>query len=257
MREQRRYAVITPYYNETKDLLDRCIRSVRQQTLPADHILVADGYPQDWIDGEPVRHIRLDRNHADFGDTPRALGAMLAVSEGYAGIALLDADNWLENNHIASCIEASLRSESCDYVIARRNLCRPDGSVIDVEGAPISKFVDTNCFFLLPGSYHLAPRFGLVPHELSPICDRIFLSVLEANRLHREIVTEKTVNYHCLWPAVYRMAGETPPPDANKTVNFQRMKSWLEGLAPRDREIMHRRCGFKLVASTLGRSDAQ
>jgi len=55
MSDRARFAIVTPYYREEKWLLERCIRSAREQTLRADHILVADGFPQDWIDGEGVR----------------------------------------------------------------------------------------------------------------------------------------------------------------------------------------------------------
>ena len=99
---------------------------------------------------------------------------MLAVSAGCEGIGFLDADNWLEPRHVASCIAASKRSEPCDYVIAQRNLCRPDGSVINVDDPPVESFVDTSCFFLLPGSYHVIGHFSLMPTELAPICTACF-----------------------------------------------------------------------------------
>jgi hypothetical protein len=41
------YVFVTPYYKETRTCLERCIASVKQQTMRADHILVADGFPQD------------------------------------------------------------------------------------------------------------------------------------------------------------------------------------------------------------------
>jgi glycosyltransferase involved in cell wall biosynthesis len=128
MSGSKRYAIVTPYYKEEKWLLERCIRSVHAQTVKVEHFMIADGHPQDWLDREPMRHLRLDREHRDFGNTPRTIGALLAVSEGYDGIGFLDADNWFENDHVAGCIAAAARSETCDYVIARRNLCRPDGS---------------------------------------------------------------------------------------------------------------------------------
>jgi glycosyltransferase involved in cell wall biosynthesis len=243
MADHDNYAIITPYCKENRGLLERCIRSVQGQTVRADHILVADGHPQDWLDNEHVRHIRLDRNHSDYGDTPRAIGALLAVSEGYAGVGLLDADNWLEPDHISSCIEAARRNAGCDYVIARRNLCRPDGSVIDVEDLPPSLFVDTSCFFFLPGSYHVVPRFCLIPQELASICDRVFFGVLKSKKLNAEIVARKTVNYHCLWPAVYRKVGEISPPEATKHVDFARIKDWLSTLNPRELDLVRRRCG--------------
>src|SRR5262249_9716374 len=35
-----RYAIITPYYKEPRDVLERCIKSVRDQTVATDHFLV-------------------------------------------------------------------------------------------------------------------------------------------------------------------------------------------------------------------------
>jgi len=51
--DTKRPIVITPYYKEDPALLRRCMDSVRAQTVPAEHFLVADGHPQDWIDSEP------------------------------------------------------------------------------------------------------------------------------------------------------------------------------------------------------------
>jgi glycosyltransferase involved in cell wall biosynthesis len=246
MGERARYAIVTPYYKEEKRLLERCIQSVRKQTVPADHIVVADGFPQNWIDGEHVRHIKLDRNHADYGNTPRTIGGLLAVSGGYEGIGFLDADNWLEPNHVASCVEASERNAACDFVIARRNLCRPDGSVINVNDPPVQSFVDTNCFFMLPGSYHVIPHFSLMPRELSPICDRVFYTMLKAKKLVAEVVTEKTVNYHCLWSYIYRVAGETPPPEAKGGIDYKAMKRWLDAQDERGQLVLARRTGCRI-----------
>ena len=99
-RKERRYVFITPYYKETRAVLEQCIASVRSQSVRADHILIADGFPQDWIDQINVRHVRLDRAHADWGNTPRCIGALMAAAEGYDGIAFLDADCWLEQDHL-------------------------------------------------------------------------------------------------------------------------------------------------------------
>jgi glycosyltransferase involved in cell wall biosynthesis len=246
MVERARYAIVTPYFKEAKWLLDRCIQSVREQTMRADHIIVADGFPQDWIDGERVRHIKLDLNHSDYGNTPRTIGSLLAISAGYEGIGFLDADNWLEPNHVASCTEASERNAACDYVIARRNLCRPDGSVINIQEPPVQSFVDTNCFFMLPGSYHAIPHFGLMPRELSPICDRLFSAALKAKNLNAEVVAEKTVNYHCLWSYVYKVVGETPPPDAKGGIEYKGIKRWLDAQDERGMTVLARRTGCRI-----------
>ena len=246
MTGRKRYAIVTPYHKEERWMLERCIRSVKTQTTPADHFMIADGHPQDWIDGENLRHVRLDREHSDYGNTPRTLGALLAVSENYDGIGFLDADNWLEPDHIATCVAASSRNENCDYVIARRNLCRPDGSVIDIEERDNS-LVDTSCFFLLPGSYHAIPHFLLTPREFSPICDRVFYSALKAKKLQAETAERKTVNYHCMWKGTYLRAGETPPPDTRPEPDLDGMKNWLASRTARQLDLIHRRIGYRLA----------
>lgn len=243
-----RYAIITPYYRETRTLLERCIFSVRNQTLGAvDHIMVADGHPQDWIDDTGVRHLRLDRAHDDYGNTPRGMGVMLAVAERYDGIGLLDADNWLDPGHVALCTAtflAASKSNQIDYVIAQRRLCRPDQSILPIsDGDPVGH-VDTSCFFFFPGSYHILPHLGIMPKALSPIGDRIIRQVLPARGLRHAICPEVTVNYHCLWQSIYLAAGETPPPDAKPRINSGAVQAWFDALSAEDKHLTMRRAGL-------------
>jgi hypothetical protein len=49
MSANGRYAIVTPYYKEDRALIERCIDCVRAQSIPTEHILVADGHPQSWI----------------------------------------------------------------------------------------------------------------------------------------------------------------------------------------------------------------
>jgi hypothetical protein len=227
-------------------MLERCIASVRAQTLAVDHFLVADGFPQEWIDGEPVRHIKLDRSHANYGNTPRAIGAIMAAAEAYDGIGLLDADNWLEPDHVASCVEASRQVEDCDYVIALRHLRRPDGSILSYRDEAPETLVDTSCYFLLPGSYHVLPHFGTMPKELSPICDRVFHAALRTRALRAAMVGHKTVNYLCLWPGPYVRAGEVPPVEADHWVDRERMAAWMHSRGPRERDVVNRLVGSQI-----------
>src|SRR5215471_2193654 len=152
-----RYAIVTPYYRESPSVLRRCIDSVKNQTVNVEHFLIADGLPQPLPPS--VRHISLDRPHSDYGGTPRAIGCMLAISEGYCGIGLLDADNWLEPDHVDRCLQAaaSVGLDKCDYVVAGMALRRPDTTIIDFPLEPIYKHVDTNRFFFLPGSFYMLP----------------------------------------------------------------------------------------------------
>ena len=119
-------AIITPYCTEGWRVLEACIESVRAQTVPADHFLIADGTPLDQIDGiAGVRHIRLDQRHDDYGATPRMIGFLLAVAEEYDAIGFLDTDHRLSPDHVAVCSAVAEARPGIDIVIATANLFAP------------------------------------------------------------------------------------------------------------------------------------
>jgi hypothetical protein len=248
MRSVGRYAVVTPYYKEQRRLLERAMSSVCLQTVPADHLLIADGFPQDWIDAEPVRHFRLDKAHGDYGNTPRGYGAMIAAAEQYDAICFLDADNWLEPDHVEHCLEvaASAADGVCDFVIARRTFRRPDETIMEIADEPIRQHVDTGCFFFLKGTYHLLPVWMLMPRELSILGDRIFWKAVQGNPLFVGVAKRPTVNYHCLWAGMYRSLGEEPPADAKASIDRQPIDTWLASLSDRERQIVERLARVKL-----------
>lgn len=236
-------AIITPYYKEGRDMLERCLRSVRLQDMAVTHFVIADGFAQDWIDGTGVRHLRLDRAHADFGNTPRSIGAILAASEGFDAIGFIDADNWLEPDHVSSCLQAAEAAEDdVDYVVAQRRLCRIDGSVLPVMTSDDQdgSHVDTNCFFLLPGSFHTLGRWGVMPKPLSIVGDRIYNNSLHAEGLRRVRSARVTVNYLCTWQVVFKAVGEAPPDYAKSTIDLLPTVQWWSGLDARDRQIVDR-----------------
>jgi hypothetical protein len=238
-----RYAIITPYYKEEQRLIERCINSVRAQTVPADHFLVSDGHPQAWIDDASVRHFKLDRNHGDVGNTPRGVGGLIAIAEGYSGIGLLDADNWLEPNHVETCLDAAEESAPCDYVIARRTFRRPDETAMPIpeqEG-----HVDTNCFFFLQGSFCVIPHWGMMPNAygLGLFGDRYFYAALQRQPFNFAKVSRATVNYHCMWASLYWMIGENPPAEAHWDRDLSQAEQWLESLESREKVIFSRLTG--------------
>ena len=258
MSADKRYAIITPYWNEDRALLERCIKSVRGQTVAADHLLVADGLPQAWIDREPVRHFKLDRTHGDYGKTPRGIGALIAVAEGYDAIGFLDADNWFENDHVESCLDAARGDaegyDQCDYVVARRLFRRPDESIMPLGEEP--GHVDTNCFFLLRGSFYCVANWATMPKELSVISDRVFRDVLKSRGLRFASVQKRTVNYHCMWQSLYDALKETPPEGAKPNVSTRAIGPWLRTLPPRELEIVRRLAGIRLGAPEQQNQDA-
>jgi len=247
-----RVAVITPYYKERRAWLERCIESVKAQDYAATHFMVADGFAQDWIDGARVRHLRLDRSHADFGNTPRALGAQLAVSEGFDAICFLDADNWFAPTHVTRCLEAADATETAvDYVVARRNFVRDDGSTIPLQhnedaNPSADGHIDTNCYFLLRGAFHTIPRWSMMPKPLAIVCDRVYRLILEADKLARTYVTGTTVNYLCTWRGPYLALGETPPAFAKAHVDPRNYQQWWQGLNASDKQFVERMVGTSL-----------
>jgi FkbM family methyltransferase len=244
-RTLRRHLIITPYFKEDRATLERCIASVRDQEVAVDHLLVADGHAQDWIDDQPVRHLKLDRSHGDFGNTPRGIGALMAVSDEYEGIGFLDADNWLEKDHVSSCLAAQNAMPQADYIIARWNLRKPDGGILELPFDP--SHVDTSCFFFLPGSFHMLPHFSMMHRELSLVGDRVFYLALKGADLQPATLDHPTVNYTCLWPLCYKMAGEAPPPEAKEDIVTDHLSGWLNRQLPRERAIINRRAGVLLA----------
>jgi hypothetical protein len=234
MSGSKKYCVVTPYFREDVDMLRRCMDSVRRQTVRADHILVADGFPQAWIDSEPVRHLKLDRPHADYGNFARGVGALAAVAEGYDAVCFLDADNWYDDDHIATCLAAAEAMPRAGYVAARRRFVRPDASVITgvPEDYPDFEHIDTNCLFLPPAVYPYIHRWCTMPRELSASGDHLFFLGLHVEGLVAAPAAHPTVNYLCLVEQIYLGRGETPPPNAKPVLNWAERQAWLNGLSP-------------------------
>jgi hypothetical protein len=248
--EPPRVLVITAYYKEERGLIERAMRSVAGQTARAsgaatvDHMLVADGFPQAWIDAAPVRHLKLDRAHGDYGNTPRGVGSLLAISEGYDAICYCDADNWYEPNHVEVCLRAAKAVEGVDYVIAQRTMRRPDESVIPIRDEGMKSHVDTNCFFFLPGAFHMIHHFAAIPREMSVIGDRIFYAALQHAQLKAVALKNPTVNYLCLWRPIYEAIGEVPPAEAKPAANHAGADRHLASLDARGRQILSRLTGL-------------
>lgn len=240
-------AVITPYYKEPREVLERCMASVRAQTVSTLHIMVADGHPQGLPTGERLRHIALDQPEQDWGNTPRAIGAMLAINTGVKMIALLDADNWYDPDHLETALQAAAGSAlPVDVVFAKRRFCRADESVMPLRDEPTDQLVDTNCYVMFEGAFHHLTWWGTIPKELASGADRGFRRYLAAQP---ELVVAEadrpTVNYLCQWRSAYEAIGETPPPDAKEQVG-PHIRTWLKKASDRERLIAERRFGVKL-----------
>lgn len=235
-------------------MLARCIESVRAQQTSTKihevaHLLVSDGQPQGWVDSVGVRHLRLDCSHGDYGNTPRSIGGLLAASEGFDAICFLDADNWLEPDHVESCVDVLYRAaEPVDYVVARRRMVRDDGSVMPVTAGDDASFqhVDTNCYFLSWSAFHMIGNWSVMPKPLSVVGDRIFRLALHQAGLKFAAVEHTTVNYLCTWSAFFHSIGETPPEYAKPNVDITRVRDWWGGLDSRSKMVVERLTGCRL-----------
>ena len=245
-------AVVTPYYREPIDTLRQCCDSVRSQTVPCHHYLVADGYPQEWIDRERRRdrlHLKLPSAHADGGGTPRALGALLAIADDADAVAFLDADNRYDADHIAHCLDAARRVPGTDYVGAWRRIELLDGTVLrqgSSEDDP-RQHIDTSCFFLLPGAFHTVAQWLLQPRELSSICDRLYDAYLKRQGLVAAYGSKPTVTYVSRWATHYRLAGRPLPPDAKENPSRDSIVKWLGSLSPRQMQTVQRLTGLQKI----------
>jgi glycosyltransferase involved in cell wall biosynthesis len=242
--------VITPYFKESRALIERCLTSVQRQTVKADHIVVADGFPQSWIDDAGLRHIKLDRAHADYGNMARGLAALMAIGEKYDAIAFLDADNWYAGDHLETCLSAHSSSPDAAYVIARRQFVRQDGSPMPLssgEDFPLGDHVDTNCYLFLPQSYFLLHYWCTLPQEFSAQGDRLFRMVLKSRLPDAfAIAAKSTVNYTCMFSSVYRNIGETPPEGAKPGVDWRPGVAWLKALTRHDLPLVDQLSGLNL-----------
>ena len=242
---KRKFAVVTAYFAESRSTIERCIESVRSQTIPVDHIMVADGASQGWIDGKVTHHIRLDCSHGDYGNTPRAVGSTIAIAQGYEAFSFLDADNWLESYHFEYCLDIAAQGPY-DLVIALRNFMRPDGSCMPVADQN-ANVVDTNCFFFLPPVYYAVPRFGQVPKGLAGMGDVVFWQFLRSQPLRCVRTYRSSVNYLCMWEETYKAIGETPPQGSRSLyLTCKNARKWLRGLTPAQVRVFSRMMGFDI-----------
>ncbi len=181
-------AVVTPYHDVPFEWLAQCNASVKAQTHPATHILVADGKPIDQARKLDAQHIRLPVKHGDYGDTPRCIGSFSAAAQGFDAIAYLDADNWFLEDHIASLVKAH-RKTGAAVCTSMRQLHDLDGTLIGYcLNSDGRDFCDTNCLFLTRGAYDVLPTWTLMDPKWHAIGDRVMWSAIK----QRNVATENT-----------------------------------------------------------------
>ena len=207
-----RVAVITASHKPRPEWLRQCHESVRAQTHPCLHILVADGGACEPPPGFEGQFINLQHHHNDSGDTPRSIGALSALAQGFDAVSWLDDDNWYYPERVARLVAVQQRSRAaictCTqdiYTLDDRRL----GPSRDIDGA---KFVDTNCYLLTRAAAGLLPVWATMPVGWHVCGDIYFFDRVKRSGLPRAHLQESLVGYRATRSHLYRAFGEEPPP---------------------------------------------
>lgn len=221
MTAPMRIAVVTPYLREAPPVLLRCMDSVLSQTHPSVvHYMVADGFAQhELMAARPeVRHIPLPQSHANFGCTPRGIGALCALADGADAVCFLDVDNLFLPGHVASVAQAyaaaAQRGRPADAVFSLRHMFLRGHEHLRVappDEAPGATFVDTNCISLARSAGFLWGAWAQLPRALTPLCDRAMCWLMQHHRLRVLWTHQYTVLYESNWASTYVQAGLPAP----------------------------------------------
>jgi len=207
-------AVITPYHNESLELIERCHASVLAQTLPCVHVLVADGPLRPEVAALEGRHIVLGVGHADNGNTPRSIGALAAMNEGFTCIAFLDADNWFSPDHLERAI-ATQGEGDWEVVFSDRHIVFPNGQRLltppqeDLDRS----HVDTSCMVIFPPAFASLALWAQMPPAYGPLCDRVMFSEL-MGRYRCGWSGHATLFFETWYAGHFLAAGRMPPLNA-------------------------------------------
>jgi len=232
-----RIAVVTPYLNEPDRYLREAHDSVRAQTHPADHILIADGKPKPLVESFQAAHVVLAGPNQDSGGTPRGVGSVLAATQGYDGVMFLDADNWMEPDHIASLVALHERT-GAPITTSDRKLCGLDGTVMATRDGSVDgvTFVDTGCFLVTRAAFHILPFWMNLPRSLAKIHDLLFWMAICAEGIRTAHSGQPTFCYRTAFATHYYAHGREPPAGVQRDVTpiLHAQLRWST-MAPRDR----------------------
>jgi hypothetical protein len=247
------FSIVTAYHREPEHVLARSLACVEalQADVPVRHYVIADGHPQTLEPSPDRMHIILPEAHGDAGDTPRMVGAMLAIREGCEGLMFLDADNVLYPDHVRTAY-ATRKSSGCDIVLARRDNLRPDGSVLPFTPEEDNDFshVDTGCFVFFGESVYRALEWARVPREVGCFGDRVFWQMLRkaatADGVNFGAMPHATVGYYNLYTYPYLQLGEEPPENARDSeADAARIAQWWAALPEERRRAISKRLGIE------------
>lgn len=227
-------AVITPYHTEPLDMLERAHKTVLTQTHPCTHFMIADGHARTEIDAWQVRHITLPTAHHNNGNTPRAIGSLDAIGDGFDAIAYLDADNWFEPEHIADLVAHRIET-SADIVSSGRVIHGIDGGVLLPEGEQEdgTATADTSTMLFSRTAFAVLPLWGTMPNELGPNCDRYIFKGAQALGCKHHHGGQLTMHFTSRYGPHYRAAGLPVPADATAMHAMKDSDQFIRRIGPK------------------------
>ncbi len=216
-----RVAVVTPYCDEPLDVLSQCHESVRAQSHPCLHVMVADGNPRNEVRSWSADHIILPRPHNDFGSAARLIGCLHAIGAGCNALAFLDADNWYDPAHISTLAEL-YRATGAGFLASSRQLCRLDGSVVGpCTKTDIRRFIDTSCMMFTPSAFPILSHWVRMPDYGHVIGDRILLYHIGEAGIRRAFSGKPTLFFRASREGFYRSIGEPAPAGARPSPDYR------------------------------------
>jgi glycosyltransferase involved in cell wall biosynthesis len=206
--------VVTPYFRTETAWLQQAHDSVREQTVPAHHILICDGSEPARIQSFQGSHIVLQRNYKDYGNTPRLIGCYHAIARGADAIAFLDADNWFDRGHLEG-LERFARDNRLDACSSGRMLHRLDGSWMakcsQVNARPL---IDTSCLLVMKPAFQHLLAWTLFPNAVAAEADQHVWQYMKTMGARLGFLDKPTLAYRTRHAVHYQLAGEAPPPEA-------------------------------------------
>ena len=196
-----RIMVITP--TTGKDTVVKAIDSVRNQTIPTEHLIVLDGVEENILrmKSEREKVIKLPENVGGNGWYGHRVYAAMPLMVNADYILFLDEDNWFEPNHVETMI-AKIKSKNLMWAYSLRRICDERGQyVCDDDCESLGRhptyydhnvnFVDTNCYcfrreYLVNVAHHFYGQWG---------ADRPFYKAASTQLPSFGCTGQATVNY--------------------------------------------------------------
>ena len=206
-QRQPRIMVITP--TTGKDTVVKAVDSVRDQTIPTEHLIVCDGdpaYQKAWdLDiawkADFIKLLTLPENVGSNGWYGHRVYAAMPLMVNADYILFLDEDNWFEPNHVETMIN-KIKSKDLMWAYSLRRIHNESGQyVCDDDCESLGRypafynhalnFVDTNCYcfrreFLVTVAHSFYGQWG---------ADRPFYKVASTALPSFGCTGEATVNY--------------------------------------------------------------